>query len=120
MLSISFYSKNGNSPKSIRVIEDFYEWLAKSDFSKVGQSERTDVEVEGEKVVLPLVPLCNANRKNLISFFSSAIQSETTALLKQLEIEHETSISSRTYRLRKMLELVDCLKSESYQYLQRE
>jgi hypothetical protein len=56
----------------------------------------------------------------LISFFSSAIQNETAALLKHLESESESSVSSRTYRLRKMLELLDCLKSESYQYLQRE
>jgi hypothetical protein len=120
MLSISFYAKDGNPPKSIRVVDDFYEWLAKSDFSKVGQSEKTDLEIDGEIIELPVVTLGNSNRRNLISFFSSTIQDETAALLKHLDAESESSVSTRTYRLRKMLELVDCLKSESYQYLQRE
>jgi hypothetical protein len=102
------------------MIDDFYEWLARSDFSKVGQSETTDLEIDGEIVELPVVTLGNSNRRTLISFFSSAIQNETAALLKHLESESESSVSSRTYRLRKMLELLDCLKSESYQYLQRE
>jgi hypothetical protein len=38
MLDISFYANDGKQPYSVEVTDNFYEWLAKSDFSKIGKS----------------------------------------------------------------------------------
>ena len=48
MLSISFLSDDGKESRSIRVIDDFYEWLARSEFSKLVRSQVTRIELEGE------------------------------------------------------------------------
>jgi hypothetical protein len=36
MFDISFYSANGEFSDSVIITADTYEWLAKSDFSKIG------------------------------------------------------------------------------------
>lgn len=121
MLSLSFYSSNGQAIHSIRVIDDFYEWLARSEFSKLGRSQPTQIEIEGETAELPLVPLVSETRSNLIEFFSDRIFSETRSMLSDLDQSSPPSeLSTKTYRLKKLLEVLDCLKSETYQYLQRE
>ena len=48
MLSISFLSDDGKENRSIRVIDDFYEWLARSEFSTSVRSQVTRIELEGE------------------------------------------------------------------------
>jgi hypothetical protein len=121
MLSISFYSGNGQSTHSIRVIDDFYEWLALSEFSKLGRSQPTPIEIEGEPAELPLVHLVAETRSKLIAFFSDSIVQETRVMLG--DIENSTppkELALKTDRLRKLLELLDCLKRGMYQYLQRE
>jgi hypothetical protein len=121
MLSISFYAGNGQASHSIRVIDDFYEWLARSEFSKLGRSQQTQIELEGETAELPLVPLVAETRSKLIEFFSEHIFSETRSMLGDLDRSlPQTELMTKTYRLKKLLELLDCLKSETYQYLQRE
>ena len=121
MLSISFYSSNGQTNHSIRVIDDFYEWLARSEFSKLGRSQQTQLEIEGETAELPLVPLVTETRSRLIEFFSERIFSETRSMLGDLDRSTpQSELTIKTYRLKKLLELLDCLKSETYQYLQRE
>jgi hypothetical protein len=121
MLSIHFYSETGQVAHSIRVVDDFYEWLARSEFSKVGRSQQTQIEIEGETAELPLVPLVAETRSRLIEFFSESIFQETRLMLG--DIEHsmpQPELVLKTYRLKKLLELLDCLKSGVYQYLQRE
>jgi hypothetical protein len=121
MLSISLYSINGQTNHSIRVIDDFYEWLARSEFSMLGRSQKTQIELEGEMAELPLVPLLAETRSRLIEFFSEHIFSETRSMLGDLERSlPQPELVTKTYRLKKLLELLDCLKSETYQYLQCE
>lgn len=38
MLDIIFYSENKEEAKAIAVSEEFYQWLARSDFSRIGKS----------------------------------------------------------------------------------
>jgi hypothetical protein len=121
MLSLHFYSAHGHPPHSIRVAEDFYEWLAKSDFSALGQSSATEIEIEGETVCLPLIKLEVPTRQKLVTFFSETIFSETREVLAELErATTQADILPRAYRLKKLLELLDCVKVESYDYFQRE
>jgi hypothetical protein len=129
MLSINFYSGNGQATHSIRVVDDFYEWLARwsttdrrsSEFSKVGRSQLTPLEIEGETAELPLVDLGTETRSRLIEFFSECIFRETRSVLGVLDnAVPQRELAVKTYRLKKLLEMLDCLKSGIYQYLQRE
>lgn len=121
MLSINFYSDNGQATHSIRVVDDFYEWLARSEFSKLGRSQLTPLEIEGETAELPLVDLGTETRSRLIEFFSECIFRETRSVLGDLDnAVPQPELAVKTYRLKKLLEMLDCVKSGVYQYLQRE
>ena len=121
MLSISFLSDDGKESRSIRVIDDFYEWLARSEFSKLARSQVTRIELEGEMAELPLVPLVAETRSGLIDFLSETIFRETRSMLGDLEQSVvQSELSVKTYRLKKLLEILDCMKSSVYQYLQCE
>jgi hypothetical protein len=85
MLDISFYSTNGSESETVDVAENLYEWLAKSDFSKIG-GESIDIQVnlDEENVILPLVELNQEIRQQFKKFFSEAIISESDAVLTKL------------------------------------
>jgi hypothetical protein len=120
MLDISFYTKNGQPPYSIEVTENFYEWLAKSDFSKIGKSVTRKIEVEGEKEKLLLVQLGKVTRQKLKAFLLEAISQESDAMLTQLgDSPSKKEYQDATYRLRKLQELRKCVDNEKYLYLQR-
>ena len=120
MLSISFYPENGDAPRCIRVNEAFYEWLARSDFAQVGHSKLTAIEVDGETAELPLIRLGRTTRSMLIACFNEMILGETAAMLADLEAAiAQEALAPRTNRLKKLLELLDCLKDRGFAYLQR-
>jgi hypothetical protein len=121
MLDISFYSTNGSESETVDVSETLYEWLAKSDFSKIG-GESIDIKIhlDEEDVILPLVELNQDIRQQFKKFFSEAIISESDAVLTKLgDSPSKEEYQAGTYRLRKMLELFKCVENENYQYLQR-
>ncbi|NJS11818.1 MAG: hypothetical protein HC789_16320 [Microcoleus sp. CSU_2_2] len=121
MLDISFYSTNGSESETVDVAENLYEWLAKSDFSKIG-GESIDIKIylDEEDVILPLVELDRDIRQQFKKFFSEAIISESDAVLTKLgDSPSKEEYQTGTYRLRKMLELLKCVENENYQYLQR-
>lgn len=121
MLSISFFSNSGQESHSIRVIDDFYEWLARSEFSKLIRSQVTKIELDGEMTELPLVDLGTETRSQLIVFLSETIFRETRSMLGDMERSAtQAELSVKTYRLKKLLEMLDCMKSRIYQYLQCE
>jgi hypothetical protein len=121
MFNISFYGEKGDVTQSIRVGEEFYQWLAYSDFAQVGRSQVTTICIDGEEIQLPLIPLATTTRSMLIAFFNEMILKETAAMLADLErtISKEI-VEPRTYRLKKLLELLNCCKNSSFAYLQRE
>ncbi|MEQ9672525.1 hypothetical protein [Coleofasciculus sp. G2-EDA-02] len=121
MLSINFYGENGESPKSIRVGEDFYQWLAYSDFAQVGRSQLRTICIDGEEIELPLLPLTSTTRSMLIALFNEMVLTETAAMLTDLEkTVSQELLEPRTYRLKKLLELLNCCKNSGLAYLQRE
>jgi len=121
MLDISFYTTNGSESETVDVGETFYEWLAKSAFSKIGgASIDTEIHLDEENVILPLVELNQEIRQQFKKMFSQEIISESDAVLTKLgDSPSKEEYQSGTYRLRKMLELLKCVENENYQYLQR-
>lgn len=117
MLDISFYTAKREPVHHVEVSENFLEWLAKSEFAKIGQDKSTKIVVDGKKIIQPLVKLGKNNRQEMMNFFSNAIVSETKAILNK--IEKLRMQNEETYRLKKLIELLDCIKNENYQYLQR-
>lgn len=43
MLDITFYSQDKEEAEVIEVSTDFYEWLARSEFARIGKSELKEV-----------------------------------------------------------------------------
>ena len=117
MLDISFYATEGQSIHHVEVAENFLEWLARSDFAKIGEDKVITVSIDGEEIDLSLVKLGKRTRYKLIAFFNSAIVDETKILLER--VREYLAQPERAYRLRKLIEILDCLKDENYQYLRR-
>ncbi|MEM9216112.1 MAG: hypothetical protein AAGD25_17425 [Cyanobacteria bacterium P01_F01_bin.150] len=121
MLNVTFYADNGQIPHSIRMGEAFYEWLATSDFAQVGRSKPTPIQIDGELIELPLITLTSTTQSMFIALFNEMVLSETTAMLNDLDNNvTQDMLASRTYRLKKLIELLNCLKSGNFSYLQRE
>lgn len=121
MLSINFYGSNGQIPHCVRMGESLYEWLATSDFAQVGRSRLTPIEVDGEKIELPLITLNSTTRSMFIALFNEMVLSETTAMLSDLDNNvAQDVLAPRTYRLKKLIEMLNCLKDGNFSHLQRE
>lgn len=118
MLSINFYAANGIENESVDVSEGFYTWLAQSEFSKVAEAQSTPLELEDEIVPLPLVKLLPEVREGYIQFLSDAIVEGTRKIINHLEPPYLTNeLETEKYWLRKLLELLDRIKHEGYQYI---
>ena len=84
MLEFIFYPSNNQPPYYVELSEDIYEWLAKSEFSKIGKSVPKNILIDGEEEKLPLVKLGKDNRRKLRAFLLEAISTESDAVLIQL------------------------------------
>ncbi|MFB2833915.1 hypothetical protein [Floridanema evergladense] len=121
MLDISFYEKNGEEPYSVEVSEEIFKWLAKSEFSTIGETVAKKMVIEGEEVELKLVDLDKVNRQKLKDFFQNAIVDEEKKKHHELgDSPSKQEEQTLTYRLEKLQELRKCVENEKYQYLQRE
>ncbi|MDF0553062.1 hypothetical protein [Kamptonema sp. UHCC 0994] len=120
MFDISFYAVNGEPSDSVRITESIYEWLAKSQFAKIGISRDTQLHLDGEDVVLPVVELNQDIRQKLRDFFRDAIISQSETVLTKLgDYPSKQDYQQETYYMRKLLELLKCVENENYHYLQR-
>ena len=120
MLDIAFYSQDREEAEAIEVSNDFYEWLARSEFARIGKSELKEMKVDGETVKVPAIELAGINRRQLSDFFRNAIVEESDAMLEQLS----SSISKEeyqevTHRLFLLQQLRKQIENEQYKYLQR-
>ncbi|MBC6479728.1 MAG: hypothetical protein GDA56_20050 [Hormoscilla sp. GM7CHS1pb] len=120
MLDIIFYPGNGQRPHYVELSEDFYEWLAKSDFSKIGESVQKKIIIDDEEEEVPIVDLELENRRRFRSFFIEEIVGESDRMLTKLgESPSKNEYQAATYKLRKLQELRKCLENPKYRYLQR-
>src|SRR3712207_7889681 len=64
-LPICFYTKNAQPPYSVEVTDNFYEWLAKSDFSKIGKSvDRKSTRLNSSHANISYAVFCLKKKKN--------------------------------------------------------
>jgi hypothetical protein len=120
MLDIIFYSHDRQSIKYIELSEDVYEWLAKSEFSKIGDSLERTFFIDGEEENIPVVELDRKNRQQLRLFFLEAVAEESDLVLTQLgNTLSKESYQQVTYRLKKLQELRKCVENENNFYLHR-
>jgi hypothetical protein len=121
MLDLIFYAfKIELPPHYIEMSEDVYEWLAKSEFSKIGKSVPRNILIDEEEEKLPVVELDRDIRQKFSNFFRDAIICESDTVLTKLgDSPLKEEYQAATYRLRKLLDLLKCVENEDYQYLQR-
>lgn len=119
MLDISFYTE-GQEPHTIEMTEDFFEWLAHTNFSRIGKSQPTLINIEEEKEELLLIKLDPENRPILKYFLRDAIILESEKIIENLgDDPSKEEYQKLTYPLKKLHELRRCVENETYQYLQR-
>jgi hypothetical protein len=128
MLELIFYPQMGQAPAYVEVSELLYEWLARSEFSRVGESQVRSLSLDGEDLDLAVVDLGRETRQGLASFLRDQIIEESEALraskaarvLGELdEVRSKAEVQDMTYRLRKFQELRKCVENPLYGYLQR-
>ena len=120
MLDISFYGKNGELQEIVEVSESFYEWLARSEFSEIGASRETSINIDNEESLLKLVDLNKGNRQRFKDFLLEAIQQESEAMLEKLgDYPSKEEYQSESYPLRKLQEIIKVITNTQYQYLER-
>lgn len=117
MLDIEFFSSDKQPMCRVEVADTFLLWLARTDFARIGEEAATDLSINGEPFTLPLVKLVPATRKTFVEFFTDSVVLHTKQVIVQLE--QDKPQAELVYRLKKLIELLDCLKNEDYQYLQR-
>ncbi|WP_293154163.1 hypothetical protein [Microcoleus sp. bin48.metabat.b7b8b9.023] len=121
MLDLIFYEfKINQPPHYVEMSEDVYEWLTRSEFSKIGTSVPTNILIDEEDEKLPVVELDRDIRQKFRNFFRDAIICESDTVLTKLgDSPVKEEYQAATYRLRKLLDLLKCVENEDYQYLQR-
>ncbi|MEM9542408.1 MAG: hypothetical protein AAGA60_23310 [Cyanobacteria bacterium P01_E01_bin.42] len=120
MLDVIFYSRDRQSSQYVELSEDVYEWLARSQFSKIGESSNRVFLVDGEEECVPVVELDRENRQHLRLFFLEAVAEESDKVLTQLDrVLSKDTYRQFTYRLEKLQELRKCVENEHYLYFQR-
>lgn len=117
MLDISFYSHSKEAVETIEFSEDFYSWLARSEFSKIGKSEEKEMQGDGEPIKVPVVLLEGENRRKLSDFFRDAIVQESDDMLSKLgNSPSKEEYVNASSRLRKLQELRKFIEDEKCKY----
>ncbi|HAZ46506.1 MAG TPA: hypothetical protein DDW76_01900 [Cyanobacteria bacterium UBA11369] len=120
MLDITFYSGDKEEAEVIEVSDDFYHWLARSEFSRIGKSEIKEMKVDGEPVEVAVIQLEGMNRRKLSDFFRDAIVQETDEMLDKLgSSPSKEAYQEATYRLLLLQRLRKQIEKEQYKYFQR-
>ncbi|BDA73172.1 hypothetical protein RIVM261_014230 [Rivularia sp. IAM M-261] len=120
MLDITFYLHNKEEAEAIEISDDFYHWLAQSEFSKIGQPQTQEITVDGETALISAIQLEGMNRRKFSDFFRNAIVQESDELLGSLgNSSSKQDYQDATYRLRILQNLRKCIENEEYKYFQR-
>jgi hypothetical protein len=120
MLDITFYLHNKEEAKVIEIPDNFYYWLAKSEFSKIGQPHVQEITVDEETAKVSAIPIEGMNRRKFSDFFRNAIVQESDELLASLaNSSSKQDYQDATYKLRILQNLRKCIENEEYKYFQR-
>jgi len=120
MLDVSFYSQGQESVAPIEIPEDFYEWLAKSDFSKIGLSEKREMKIDDEPEQVDVVVLDWETRRKYSDFFRDEIVKQSDQMLEKLGDSPSKEEYSPFYsRLKLLQDLRKQIENETVKYLGR-
>lgn len=126
MLDIKFYSKNGESPITIELSQEFYKRLIESGFSEIGISHKQSINNEEESEEIEVIDLDKGkitNRKRLMDLFKEEIVEESGIMLEKLgegdPLPSKVEYKEQTYSLRKFQEILKLLENTQYSYLQK-
>ncbi|WP_448596305.1 hypothetical protein [Thermoleptolyngbya sp.] len=120
MLDISFYSQAHEITETIEVSQDFYQWLARSEFSKIGESQARSMQEDGEEVTVFVVDLEGETRRKLSNFFRDEIVRESDDLVRVLgDLSSKHQYSEAFARLKFLQALRKCVENERFKYLSR-
>lgn len=116
-LSVDFYTIELEQNTTVKFNPNFQEWLSQSALFQIGEEQPLTLKIEGQAVQKTIVTLDDAVRSKMIDFLYEAIVEETKELLFQIE---DLAIHDElTYRIGKLIEILECVKNEQYCYLQR-
>jgi hypothetical protein len=117
MLNVSFFTIERQMTERIEFNPNFQEWLLQSAFFQIGQDELLPTQINDRKVEKTVVSLNTPTRQKMIDFLYETIVEETKVLLYQIE---DLAIHDElTYRLSKLIAILDCVKNPQHYYLQR-
>ena len=120
MLDIIFFTQHKEESEIVEVPDEFYQWLARSEFARIGDSEEREMKIDGEFVMLPVISLEGTHRRKLSDFFRDAIVQESEAILESLSnIPSKTDYQQIIYRLALLQKLRKVVEDEQYKYLQK-
>ena len=119
MLDIAFYTADAKS-EIVEISESFCQWLARSEFYKIGKSEPKVMKIDDEDCELEVVVLEGANRRKLSAFLRDEIVRESAEILDRFgDFPSKELYQTATLKLRKLQESRKYLENESYKYLER-
>ncbi len=120
MLDIFFYSQEKKPIETMEITQDFYTWLAKSDFSRIGKSEEQKMKGDGEVVKTFVVLLEGENRRKFSDFFRDEIVQESDRMLSGLgESPSKEEYRKASSRLKNLQELRKYIENEKFKYFSR-
>lgn len=120
MLDIIFFSQDREEAENVEISTDFYQWLAQSEFSRIGRSEEKEMRIDGESVNIPVIQLEGVYRRKFSDFLRDAIVQESDLVLDALsEISSKIDYQRMIYRLSILQKLRKTVENEQYKYLQR-
>jgi hypothetical protein len=120
MLEMTFYSDEKDTVEVVEFSEEFYEWLIKSDFSKIGKSEEKEMKGDEEVVKIPVVVLEGQNRRKFSNFFRDAIVQASDDMLSKLgNSPSKQEYLDASYSLKMLQELRKFIEDEKIKYLSR-
>ncbi len=122
-LDIAFYKENTvpESEVAIDLFEEFYEKLAKSDFTEIGKNLRKKIKSDDEEVEIEVIDLDKGtitNRQRLIDFLKAKIIEESRTMLEKLgDSPSKEEYNQHSGDLRKLHEILKHLENPQYHYL---
>ncbi|HIK39345.1 hypothetical protein [Thermoleptolyngbya sp. M55_K2018_002] len=120
MLDISFYSQAHEIAEVVEVPQNFYQWLAQSEFSKIGKSEDRTMRGDGEEVTVLVVDLEGETRRKLSNFLRDEIVRESDDLVRVLgDLSSKEQYLEASARLKLLQALRKCVENERFKYLSR-
>jgi hypothetical protein len=115
VLDITFYTQDREAADYLDVSEDFYEWLAKSPFSRITPAEVQEMTVDGEPIHVPIILLEGISRHRFSDFLRDAIVQESDEVLQHTHADFtKDDYQTLTLRLRELQSLRKCIENEQY------